>query len=181
MHVLLKAGIGGLILLLIASLPATHGMARHIHSVLLLEGAKPKPRNEKGEVSKKLAKGLGVLSFYLGIVLNIIFSFYNWVRPLSLRLKAKPSFTYRRALTFHAVSNILLALAALYHSIYFIDKARLLEYLLVGTMIILVGSGSVMTYMSIRRIKRLAAMLHIQRGLALLLLILVALHVAFKP
>ncbi len=149
---------------------------------MLLKGP-PREKGEKEgrEASKKVAKGLGVLSFYLGLALNMVFAFYNWTRPLALRLKARPLFTYKRALTSHALSNMALAAAALYHSIYFMEKARILEYALAAVMLVLVASGTVMTYMSIRNLKRLAAMIHFQRALALTLLILAVIHIAFKP
>ena len=44
---------------------------------------------------KKVAKGLGILSFYLGLALNTVFVFYNGIQHLVLRLKARPPFTYK--------------------------------------------------------------------------------------
>jgi len=96
-----------------------------------------------------------------------------------LRSGSKPFLSTRKALVGHATSNWVLGVAALYHSWYFLEKAGVLEYLAGILVIFLLVTGTAIALIRRGSARRLAAALHLQRTLSLLLLTITVIHIAY--
>jgi len=129
---------------------------------------------EYGEYENEYAEAMGEIAFYLGLLLNLGFAAVRWARFVV----NTPTGLQRLALELHMDSNIVLAIPALWHAYTFADKAGLVEYAVVVLILVLTLSGIVMRYYGSRRARLIARMIHSQRILALLLLVLLLIHVA---
>ncbi len=124
------------------------------------------------EWSGELAEGLGEIAFNGAILLNAGFLAVKWL-GLSRRFPA----LYRLALSIHEVSNIVLGAAALLHGALLIEYAGLVEYVLAILIIAILLSGIMLRYSRNRKLKALGRHIHLQRLLALLLLVIAVVHV----
>lgn len=131
-----------------------------------------KMKMRRGE--NDFAEALGKTAFYLGLLLNLGFVA---VRRARFLVNVPPGLQ-RLALELHMDGNMVLTVPALCHGFTFIDKAGPVEYGAVALILLLAISGAVMRYYRNRRAKLVARMIHSQRALALLLLVLLLIHVS---
>ncbi|ALL00396.1 hypothetical protein Pyrde_0346 [Pyrodictium delaneyi] len=129
---------------------------------------------EYDEYENEYAEAMGEIAFYLGLLLNLGFVAVRWARFVV----NTPPGLQRLALELHMDGNIVLTIPALWHAYTFIDKAGPVEYAAVTLILVLTLSGIVMRYYRNRRARLIARMIHSQRILALLLLVLLLIHVA---
>ncbi|BES80503.1 hypothetical protein [Pyrodictium abyssi] len=114
------------------------------------------------------------MAFYLGLLLNLGFVAIRWARFVV----SVPPGLQRLALELHMDGNMVLTISALWHGFTFMDRAGLGEYGAVALILLLAISGMVMRYYRSRRAKLVARMIHSQRTLAFLLLVLLLIHVS---
>ena len=127
---------------------------------------------EESEGAEDFGKGLGVLAVALGFIFNILFVFQKFLRSSGVKLPIKSIWVLR----FHFVTNILLGLAGMYHGYLYINRASFVEYFLVGLILLIIFSGLVLRYAKNRKLKVFAKLIHAQRIISILILILVGIH-----
>ncbi|GEM_PF-6699152 len=147
--------------------------------VVYADGEDREEEKEKEEFLEELAEVSGSIAFYLGLTLNLLFVVYSWVYPLLVKLGANPFISFKKALVGHAVSNIVLGVLALFHSLYFLEKAGLVEYIAGALILLLLVTGSIITIARRGRARRLAVMLHLQRLFSIILIVVVVVHIAY--
>ncbi len=117
---------------------------------------------------------LGSIGFYGGLFATLIYVIPKYARQylgISLPLKL-----YKYALDIHSIGNPIAATAAFIHGYLNIQYATTLEYVMVALIIFLTISGLIMRYAKWRKIKLAMRLIHSQRILAIILLVLVLLH-----
>ncbi len=116
---------------------------------------------------------LGEAAFYGGLALNLGFVGLRMLRGLV----DVPPRIQGLALEVHMDGNIALGAAGLIHGAANLDEAGPIEYGMAVLIVFLIASGMLMRYWRGRRAKLVARMVHTQRFLALLLLVLAVAHV----
>ncbi|NOZ89443.1 MAG: hypothetical protein GXO15_05910 [Crenarchaeota archaeon] len=116
---------------------------------------------------------LGEAAFYGGVALNLGFVGLRMLRGLV----DVPPRLQRLALEVHMDGNIALGAAGLMHGAANLGEAGPIEYGMAVLIVFLMASGMLMRYWRGRRAKLVARMVHTQRFLALLLLVLAVAHV----
>ncbi len=120
------------------------------------------------------AEGLGEVAWNLGLALNLAFVAVRWSR----RYLAFPPRFLKLALEVHMYGNVALAVPALYHGYAFLDKAGPVEYAIGVIIVVLIASGLLLRYARYRGLRRVMKLIHSQRALSLLLLVLLLIHTA---
>jgi len=120
------------------------------------------------------AEALGEAAFYGGLVLSGGYSAIKYTR----RYIKLPPQVIRLSLDIHSLGNLALAPLALIHGYVNLEYAGPIEYAMAALIIILVVSGATLRYVRNRRAKIAARLVHSQRALAILLLVLALLHIA---
>jgi len=120
------------------------------------------------------AEALGEVAFYGGLVLSGGYSAVKYTR----RYIKLPPRIIRLSLDIHSLGNLALAPLALIHGYVNLEYAGPIEYAMAALIIILVASGATLRYVRNRRAKIAARLIHSQRALAILLLVLALLHIA---
>ncbi len=128
---------------------------------------------EEGE-EDEFAKELGEAAWNLGLALNLAFVAVRWSR----RYLAFPPQFLKLALDVHMYGNVALAVPALYHGYTFLGKAGPLEYAIGVIIVVLIASGLVLRYAKYRGLRRAMKLIHSQRALSLMLLVLLLIHTA---
>ena len=154
------------------------GVALSIGALAMPDGEEEEEAGEEyGEEGEReggeVAESAGSLAFTLGLLANMGFVGYKWAK-----LHAKIKGSYRHVLNTHILLNILLGGLAIYHGYSLREAAGPVEYASVAAIIIILLSGLLLRYAKNRHLKWFARHIHVQRALALLLLILVVIHVA---
>jgi len=137
------------------------------------EYAKGEKEVEKGDI----AESLGSLAAWGGGVLVAGFIIF---REAFLRLAKAgvrlPTRSFRAALVIHATTSMIFGLAGIYHGYLLRTHAGIIEYALVTVILFTLTSGVVLWFS--RGSKRLfARLLHAQRLLAFIILLLVIIHI----
>ncbi len=133
---------------------------------------------EQGEEwGEEVPEVAGSIAFYGGLALNTFFVAVRWASSVGAPV---PPGVRRLAMELHMDGNIALAVPAYLHGYTMLGRATLLEYAIGALITILLVSGVTMRYFKSRRAKLVARMIHGQRVLALLLLVLLVLHVASR-
>jgi len=120
------------------------------------------------------AEALGEAALYGGILLSGGYSAVKYAR----RYVRLPPQVIRLSLDIHSLGNLALAPLALIHGYVNLEYAGPIEYAMAVLIVLLVVSGATLRYVRSRRAKIAARLVHSQRMLALLLLVLALLHVA---
>ncbi|MEB3789759.1 MAG: hypothetical protein GSR72_07715 [Desulfurococcales archaeon] len=117
---------------------------------------------------------LGSIGFYGGLFATLIYIIPKYTRQyLGISLPPK---IYKYTLDIHSIGNLIAATAAFIHGYINIQYATTLEYVIVALIIFLTISGLIMRYAKSRKIKLAMRLIHSQRILAIILLVLVLLH-----
>ncbi|MCE4610123.1 MAG: hypothetical protein F7C36_07100 [Desulfurococcales archaeon] len=117
---------------------------------------------------------LGSIGFYGGLFATLIYIIPKYARQyLGISLPPK---LYKYALDIHSIGNPIAATAAFIHGYLNIQYATTLEYVMVALIIFLTVSGLIMRYAKWKKIKLAMRLIHSQRILAIILLVLVLLH-----
>jgi len=120
------------------------------------------------------AEALGEAAFYGGVVLSGGYSAVKYAR----RYVRLPPQVIRLSLDIHSLGNLALAPLALIHGYVNLEYAGPIEYAMAALIIILVVTGTTLRYVRNRRAKMAARLIHGQRTLAIILLVLALLHIA---
>ncbi len=137
------------------------------------EGKEEKEGGEKGD---EFAKSLGELAWGLGPVLVAAFVVYKHALPYQARLGLKIPVRFKHVLDLHIYSSIALGIVALAHGYFLLGEARLLEYVIGFVIVFMMVTGILLRWSRDRRVKMFARLIHAQRLLAFLLLLLVIIH-----
>ncbi|MCE4626427.1 MAG: hypothetical protein F7B78_02110 [Desulfurococcales archaeon] len=134
---------------------------------------------EEYEDSGEGAEGLGSFAAWGGVILIggfVVFreAYLRFLRDSGI---IKP-ITYKNVLTLHAITSILLGLAGLYHGYTLQSHAGPIEYALITVIIFTLISGTLL-WLSKGKMRRYIRLIHVQRILAVTILILVILHTSF--
>ncbi|MEB3779171.1 MAG: hypothetical protein GSR85_02930 [Desulfurococcales archaeon] len=124
----------------------------------------------------ELAESLGELAWGLGPVLVAAFVVYKYTLPYQARLGLKLPIRFKHILDLHIYSSIVLGIVALAHGYLLLGEARLLEYVIGLVIVFMMVTGILLRWSRDRRVKMFARLIHAQRLLALLLLLLVIIH-----
>ncbi|MEB3845401.1 MAG: hypothetical protein LRS48_06980 [Desulfurococcales archaeon] len=117
---------------------------------------------------------LGSIGFYGGLFATLIYVIPKYARQyLGISLPPK---LYKYALDIHSIGNPIAATAAFIHGYLNMQYATTLEYVMVALIIFLTISGLIMRYAKWRKIKLAMRLIHSQRILAIILLVLVLIH-----
>ncbi|MEB3765117.1 MAG: hypothetical protein GSR77_03000 [Desulfurococcales archaeon] len=117
---------------------------------------------------------LGSIGFYGGLFATLIYIIPKYARQyLGISLPPK---LYKYALDIHSIGNPIAATAAFIHGYLNIQYVTTLEYVMVALIIFLTVSGLIMRYAKWKKIKLAMRLIHSQRILAIILLVLVLLH-----
>jgi len=124
------------------------------------------------------AEGLGSIAAWGGAILIggfVLFreAYLRFLRDTGL---IKPVM-YKNTLRLHAITSILLGLAGLYHGYTLQKHAGPVEYALVTVILFTLVSGTLL-WLSRGKMRRYIRLIHVQRLLAVTILILVLLHVS---
>ena len=122
----------------------------------------------------ELAEELGEYAWSLGLALNLAFVGVWWSR----RYLAFPPWFLRAVLGTHMYGNIAVSVPAFYHGYALLGRAGILEYAVGAVMLVLLVSGVVLRYARHRGVRRALNLVHSQRILSLVLLVLLLLHTA---
>ncbi len=133
---------------------------------------------ENGE--NETAKSLGEFAWNAGLALILGFVAYKYTLPYQAKYKIKLPVRYKHVLNIHIFSSLLLAAAALLHGFLLLEYATLLEYAIGVIIVFMVVTGVLLRWSTHRKLKMYARLLHTQRALTILLLILVAIHTSLK-
>ena len=133
---------------------------------------------EEDEVGGELAEGLGEAAWNLGAPAVLAFVAYKHAylaaAKRGLRLPVKLAWALRA----HIAASVALGLAALAHGALLLEEAGPVEWASGALIAVLLASGALLYYSKSRNLKRLARLIHAQRLLSIILLVLVAIHVA---
>ncbi len=117
---------------------------------------------------------LGSIGFYGGLFATLIYIIPKYARQyLGISLPPK---LYKYALDIHSIGNPIAATVAFIHGYLNIQYATTLEYVMVALIVFLTLSGLIMRYAKWKKIKLAMRLIHSQRMLAIILLVLVLLH-----
>lgn len=135
---------------------------------------------EYDEDENEFAESLGEVAWNLGPILVLAFVAYKYSLPYHAKMGLRLPVRYRHVLDLHIYSSIVLGLAALAHGYLLIEEATILEYTIGSIIVIMIVTGSLLRWSKNRRVKMYARLIHTQRLLAIILLILVAIHTGLK-
>ena len=130
------------------------------------------------EYENDLAETLGSTAGTLGPILVAGFVAYKHALPYMRKLGVKPAVKYKSVVLFHALSSIALGLMALAHGYMLRMYAGPVEYALAAVIVVVLVTGALLLWGSGRRVKLFARMIHAQRLLSIILIVLLGLHVA---
>ncbi len=132
--------------------------------------------NEDDGEGGEAAEGLGSVAAWGGVILIGGFVIFReaYMRFLRQARIVKPEM-YKNAITFHAITSILLGIIGVYHGYTLQRYAGPVEYALVSVIIFTLITGS-MLWLSRGKLRRYIRLIHVQRVLAITILILLILH-----
>ncbi|MCE4612471.1 MAG: hypothetical protein F7C07_01370 [Desulfurococcales archaeon] len=165
-------GLLGVFLPFILLLVLLLGSAFQAVGVLALSGDDEEDELYDDGLFEEVAESAGSVALFLGVLANVAFVGYKWAR-LHVRIRG----SYKRVLDVHIFLNFLLAGLAFYHGYALRDTAGPVEYASVAVIAVILLSGVLLRYAKNRHVKWFARHIHIQRALAVILLIVVAVHV----
>ncbi|MEB3787543.1 MAG: hypothetical protein GSR78_02170 [Desulfurococcales archaeon] len=139
------------------------------------DGEEPENSGE-GEI----AESLGEFAWNAGLVLILGFVAFKYTLPYQVKHGINLPIRFKHVLDIHIASSLMLAAAALLHGFMLLEYATLLEYAIGGVIMLMVVTGILLRWSKNRKVKTYARLLHTQRLLALVLLILVAVHTSLK-
>ena len=132
----------------------------------------------EAEVEDELAEGLGEVAWNLGAPAVLAFVAYKHVYLAAARRGLKLPLRLSWALRGHILASIALGVAGLAHGAMLLEAAGPVEWASGVLILALLVTGTLLYYAKSRRVRRLARLVHAQRLLSILLLVVVAVHVA---
>jgi len=145
-----------------------------VHKVVSEDEDEGTGEGEEGEGFEEFGKGLGVLAVALAFLFNLLYVFQKVLRSAGIKVPIKNIWLLR----FHIISNALLGLAGIYHGYLYLNRAGLVEYILVAFIMVIIVSGMILRYAKNRKLKIFAKLIHAQRLISIILIILVGIHMA---
>lgn len=129
-----------------------------------------------GKATVSWLNGFGSTAWNLGIPLILVFVIYKHAYIWMIKRKMKPPLSLKTALEIHALTSIALGAMALVHGAGLPEYAGLIEWIAAGLVALVTVSGFVLYYVSSRRLKYAASLVHAQRVVGIAVLIAVWLH-----
>ena len=125
----------------------------------------------------EFAEGFGGIAWGGGLAANILFVGYKFVYP-RIHNYLPEILRLKYVLNLHILLNIILGILAILHGYALRNRAGIVEYLSVFFIIFLIVSGLTLRYVKNKKVKLFSRMLHAQRLLSIILIILIAIHTA---